>query len=48
MRYAQHDNYYMIMLDTCSAFNFKALGRLKGQKVHIILENDNLIFKETL
>jgi len=38
----------MIMLDACFAFNFKVLGKLKGQKVSIILEDDNPIFKETL
>jgi hypothetical protein len=48
MKYAQHDNYYMIMLDACFAFNFKVLGQLKGQKVCIIFEDDNPIFKETL
>jgi len=29
----------------CFAFNLKELGRLKGQEVRIILEDENPIFK---
>ncbi len=30
----------------CFAFNLKDLGQLRGQKVHIILKDDNPIFKQ--
>lgn len=30
----------------CFDFNLKELGWLKGQKVHIILEDDDPIFKK--